>query len=121
MESTFLMSREAPTNGYTGQFCWRKSREPREGNGKDVIGDELMNSPGYLFRVRCATNDQGVITKAHYGKIRAGMKFSGIWPVGSSLSFVYYLNPTPNDRNLEFDTKKNLLKNVKNSERVVSP
>ncbi len=119
--STFLMHREAPTNGYAGQLSWRVASTPKEGNGNDEIVDDLKSSPGYLFRVRSATNDQGVITKAYYGKIRAGMKFSGIWPEGSSLSFLYYLNPTPNDRNLEFDPKRNLLQNLQSTEFVDLP
>lgn len=35
--------------------------------------------------------------------------------------FTYYLNPTPNDRNLEFDPKRNLLQGLKATERVESP
>jgi hypothetical protein len=31
---------------------------------------------------------------------------------GAKLGMKYYLNPTPNDRNLEFDSKQNLLKNL---------
>jgi hypothetical protein len=37
------------------------------------------------------------------------------------LLFTYYLNPTPNDRNLEFDPKRNLFTNLKDEERVTAP
>jgi hypothetical protein len=33
------------------------------------------------------------------------------------VSFIYYFNPTPNDRNLEFDGKNNLLKEQSSRER----
>jgi hypothetical protein len=37
------------------------------------------------------------------------------------MNFHYYLNPTPNDRNVEFDPKQNLLKNLKPDEGVSAP
>lgn len=35
--------------------------------------------------------------------------------------FTYYLNPTPNDRNIEFDPKRNLFTNLSSSEEVRDP
>jgi len=37
------------------------------------------------------------------------------------MGFDYYLNPTPNDRNVEFDPKRNLMKNLKPLEEVTEP
>jgi hypothetical protein len=37
------------------------------------------------------------------------------------MQFTYYLNPTPNDRNIEFDPKQNLIHNLKSFERVTAP
>jgi hypothetical protein len=37
------------------------------------------------------------------------------------MQFRYYLNPTPNDRNMECDPKQNLLKGLKSSEQVREP
>jgi hypothetical protein len=37
------------------------------------------------------------------------------------VSFTYYLNPTPNDRNLEFDGKNNLFKDPESLEEVYNP
>jgi hypothetical protein len=48
--------------------------------------------------------------RAHYGKI-----------YGDFMNFTYYLNPTPNDRNVEFDPKRNLFTNLKDDERVTMP
>lgn len=39
----------------------------------------------------------------------------------ANLRFTYYLNPTPNDRNVEFDPKRNLFTNLKSDERVTAP
>jgi hypothetical protein len=37
------------------------------------------------------------------------------------VDFTYYFNPTPNDRNLEFDPKRNLLTNLEYEERANQP
>ena len=37
------------------------------------------------------------------------------------IGFAYYLNPTPNDRNIEFDPKRNLFTNLKTEEQVTAP
>lgn len=40
---------------------------------------------------------------------------------GSKLRLAYYLNPTPNDRNMEFDPKRNLLTGLTPFEEVSEP
>jgi hypothetical protein len=41
------------------------------------------------------------------------------WKIyGDFMQFRYYLNPTPNDRTVEFDPKQNLLGGLKSFERV---
>ena len=37
------------------------------------------------------------------------------------ISFVYCFNPEPNDRNLEFDSKRNLLEGLDAADRVLAP
>jgi hypothetical protein len=39
---------------------------------------------------------------------------------GACVYFAYYFNPTPNDRNIEFDTEKNLFKG-KGLNRIMTP
>ena len=58
----------------------------------------------YYFRVRTVLDENGEIESAHYGKIYGDFEFSPY----EEISFRYYLNPTPNDRNLEFDPERNL-------------
>ena len=37
------------------------------------------------------------------------------------MHFRYYLNPTPKDRNIEFDPKQNLIHNLQSFEQVRQP
>jgi hypothetical protein len=60
--------------------------------------------------VRTVKDHAGNIVSARYGKI-----------YGDFMQFSYYLNPTPNDRNIEFDPKQNLLGGLKSFERVSAP
>jgi hypothetical protein len=53
---------------------------------------------GYYCRVRSEILPNGE-TNCLYGKI-----------YGDFPAMTYYLNPTPNDRNVEFDPKRNLMK-----------
>lgn len=119
--SSFTMSRMATNEGYRSSIQWRKARAIREGIGNDVKVDELKEAPGYLFRIRSETNEVGVLTNACYGKIHPGIEFGGAGKDGCYLKFTYYLNPAPNDRNLEFDPKRNLFKDLKSTEQVREP
>jgi hypothetical protein len=64
----------------------------------------------YFFRVRTTLDEKGNVKSALYGKI-----------YGDFMQFTYYLNPTPNDRNVEFDPKQNLLKGLQSFEQVTAP
>ena len=62
-----------------------------------VIKDDANPYRNYYFRVRTNLDADGKVVSAHYGKI-----------YGDFMSFIYYFNPTPNDRNVEYDPKRNL-------------
>jgi hypothetical protein len=81
--SFLLSSHDAPADGYQPQYEQTHMPNP----------DRI-----YYFRVRTVLDSQGNILSTHYGKI-----------YGDFMQFSYYLNPTPNDRNVEFDPKHNLL------------
>ncbi len=93
--SDFWSAYEAPADGYTNRLLIfeRSDGAVTETNddGRDL----------YYFRIRTQTNAVGEITNALYGQIRG--RING--------RFTYYLNPTPNDRNVEFDPKRNLFTN----------
>jgi hypothetical protein len=73
--------------------------------------------PAYFVRTRVALDEKGEIASANYAKITSPIHFD---PRGR-IEFTYVFNPTPNDRNLEFDTSKNKFNDLKFEERVVKP
>ena len=106
MEGSGLRSpHEALTNGYQSQIVRLNISHP----GQKLIFDYDENRV-YLFRVRTTIDDRGNIVNACYGKI-----------YGDFMQFSYYLNPTPNDRNVEFDPQQNLMKNLGPLEGVMEP
>lgn len=72
-------------------------------NNKQTLDEDL----NYFFRVRTKRNEKGEIVSALYGKIYGPIEFR-IFTNGMDAQFTYYLNPTPNDRNTEFEAKRNL-------------
>ena len=95
----------APKDGYQPRIVQRNYRlsvedKPHEDNKEHRGRDGDQN---YFFRVRTETK-YGAVVGALYGKIHDDFE----WLTDGTLKFTYYLNPTPNDRNVEFDPKKNL-------------
>ena len=63
----------------------------------------------YTFRIRSRRDDKGKLVEAYYGKIYGDFEFEGDDKKGLiGVKFLYYLNPTSLDRNLEWDKKNNL-------------
>ena len=61
------------------------------------------------FRIRSRFDENGNLIEAYYGKIYGDFRFKGTETFGfNGASFLYYLNPTSLDRNLEWDMKNNL-------------
>ena len=107
--SVTLRIRTAPEGGYCDSYnCW-------EGVGRDLQPissyDKLRD---FCFRIRTRKNDKGEIVEAFYGKIYGDISFAPAFdPLENiaSVCMLYYLNPTPLDRNLEWDMKTNLCPN----------
>ncbi len=110
--------RVAPETGYLSKtICWGGWMPcGRYIDGEYLPGEEYRCSADknrcYAFRIRSRLDAQGQITHALHGKIY------GDFDLGNQpqdhirmVSFFYYLNPTPNDRNLEWDMKHNLCPN----------
>jgi len=102
----------APEKDYITNIVKRIYQTENQPSHSDVREDQ-----NYFFRIRTKKDDKGNIVSAFYGKIYGD--FSG-FDYGK-LTFRYYLNPTPNDRNMEFDPKRNLFKNLKSTEEVREP
>ena len=99
-----LKIREAPLDGYEQRcFSWfgrDKNIQPERSDDKRKC---------QAFRIRTAKNSEGKIISALYGKVYGGFPLTyKIQDHPSGVSFTYYLNLTPNDRNLEWDMVHNL-------------
>lgn len=96
---------EAPETGYEGEVTKVNISHPPETVEWDYDPDR-----NYFIRVRTVLDEHGNVRSALYGKI-----------YGDFMHFSYYLNPTPNDRNIEFDPKRNLLGGLQGAEGVDRP
>jgi hypothetical protein len=93
--SGLISSNEAPMDGY----------QPKYEKTQTSISDKI-----YYFRIHTKLDDSGNVVSARYGKI-----------YGDFMQFTYYLNPTPNDRDIEFDPKQNLIQGLQSFEQAKSP
>ena len=76
-----------------------------------ICSEYLTKRVGYIFRTRTKVDEQGNLISARYGKIypSSGLLFK-VWKNQESILHLhYYLNPTENDTNLEYDPNQNLL------------
>jgi hypothetical protein len=111
------LPRQAPAGGYEPKLT--KHQQTERGQVPHI---EFRDDQNYFFRVRTKKDAQGNIVSALYGKIDGDFnQESGGIVARGWLSFTYYLNPEPNSRNMEFDPKQNLFKNLPPLERVTAP
>jgi hypothetical protein len=90
--SQLKSAQQAPATGYDPKWVQIRRRTTDK-----IIEWNYDTNRKYYFRVRTVLDKDGNIVSALYGKI-----------YGDFLYFTYYLNPTSNDRNVEFDPDKNL-------------
>jgi hypothetical protein len=101
----------ASENGYTTNVV---KRVVKDQNG---LHSDIRDDQNYFFRVRTMKDDKDNIVSALYGKIYGDFQFDE----RGRVTFTYYLNPTPNDRNVEFDPAKNLFTKLLSREEVREP
>jgi len=106
--SEMKMPHLAPKEGYQSEeiVIEKKSYKSNEEETEEMrhflkFGKDKPS--GYYIRTR-VTEVDGKAINANYAKLPRMIE---VGPAGS-LSFVYYFNPTANDRNLEFHPKSNL-------------
>ena len=111
LADSYLLVREAPAEGYQHEHM---SYSGEDKDGVAVMSWYPYNSRAYCFRIRAKVDDKGKVIAGYYGKVPSGFMFRYVMmedrttiPVGA-LSFEYYLNLTPLDRNLEWDFENNL-------------
>ena len=102
--SALMGEHAAPETGYSPEINLYADRMP----GKVVRLKESSADEYYIFRSR--TRGTGSGQESHYGRIWGQIGYGSEHKdtVSGELFFHYYFNPTPNDRNLEFDGKTNL-------------
>ena len=103
---------KAPEEGYVSSLNKRVYYARNKQGESNIRADQ-----NYFFRVRTVKDAEGNILGALYGKIHGDFQFNQ----RGGLTFTYYLNPTSNDRNVEFDPKRNLFKNLTSLEEVHAP
>lgn len=114
--SALKLPRIAPADGYVQPLVLSNRRLPGS-----FVERDLKEERNYFFRVRTVRDQDGQIVSALYGKIDGDIRFSPIHSKTCSLMFTYYWNPTINDRNMEFDPKRNLLTGLKYDQQVSAP
>jgi len=104
--SQFRSAYEAQESGYEPQYYLVTDRT----QAKTLQTIEWNNAEYLTFRSRIVRDDEGNIISSHYGKIVSmrNYGFDEKNPNGASVTFTYYFNPTPNDRNIEYDPNENL-------------
>ena len=101
--------RTAPEDGYKPDYLVTKGRD----NNVKYFSSSNPDR-NFAFRIRTKKDKNGKIVSAYYGKIYGDIEIKKPYTVEISVaapSFMYYLNPTPLDRNLEWDVKTNLCPN----------
>ncbi|MGA0898961.1 MAG: hypothetical protein ACO3SO_01000 [Luteolibacter sp.] len=116
--SKFKTAREAPIEGYVNikEFVSRSSTD------RGYAGTTKPSN--YIFRARTILDQQGKLQSCHHGKLvnAVDVHFGAGKPdTNPVVSFTYYFNPTPNDRNLEFEPKENLFGALEWDEEVREP
>lgn len=91
----------APVSGYEPSLAKKAFADP-ETKQITVGFDPTQN---YYLRIRTKLDENGNIEQANYAKFYGDIEF---W-VDGNMRFTYYFNSEVNDRNLEFDTSRNLL------------
>lgn len=117
--SELRLSAAAPSEGYAPELSKGLSHTPANGwKDNEREGNKEQN---YYFRVRTALDEQGNVKSALYGKIHGDFALDPINSKTTWILFTYYLNSEPNSRNVEFNPKQNLFKNLSAGEQVKEP
>ena len=104
--------RRGSDDGRSGRIVRRQGRRKRverTGNWECEYFNDTDANRCATFRIRSRYDEKGNLVEAYYGKIYGDFTFEGHLNRGViAVRFLYYLNPTPLDRNLEWDMKNNL-------------
>lgn len=113
--SEYKFAYEAPEDGYSPVF------EVTESRGLDRSRIEINVKNPLFVRIRTQLDDEGKIISTHYCKIPSGIYPVGVLGKSPGFEISYYCNPTPNDRNVEFDMSRNVFKDLEITEIPTAP
>ena len=116
-QSELRFPKTAPADSYviSNLFMAVKSTMDNEWKTNSV------SATNFFFRVRSKYDENQQLTSALYGKLLGPIIVNIQGTKTAKLYFTYYLNPTPLDRNMEFDLEKNLFKNLNMEEQPRKP
>jgi hypothetical protein len=105
--SAFKSPHHADTNDvYTQELRFTFDRPSDTGR---YVDGRMTAEECIVFRSRTRIDKDGRLVGAHYGKIYGPLKFATSHRGPGSMKPLFYLNPTENDTNLEYDPRRNLL------------
>lgn len=106
--SVLISGYQAPESGYVREI----TRTLKRNGEKTQFLSDVDFHRNFYFRTRTQATQDGQIISAYYGKIYGDFLFQAAnkdWGYPATLALVTtYFNPTPNDRNVEFDPERNL-------------
>lgn len=97
-DAELRLPHSAPEAGYQPELHYGPS-------SPTALRPKENDKSGFFVRSRVKLDEKGQIVSANYAKIHGDF----VMRADKGIHFCYYYNPTPNDRNLEFDTKRNLM------------
>ena len=115
--SDLHLPRYAPEDGYEPKLVKQMGRPLKEA----AINRTSRESQNYFIRIRTVLDENGKIKSALYGKVIGDIACDIINSKNGFIQFAYCLNPNSNDRNMEFDPKRNLVGDIPFAERVTEP
>lgn len=113
--SALRLDHNAPSDGYQSAFDFKTAALPPD----NMIHTSVRDDMNYYVRTRTVKDAEGRIVSCNYGKIHGDFKFDV--RETRRIYFTYYLNPTSNDRNVEFDPTRNLFQDLPLGEEVQDP
>lgn len=114
--SLLRLPRIAPESGYKNQLKTSIRRQPGAPTFQDAKSD--MN---YFYRVRTILDEKGEIRSSLYGKIHGDIVLAPMNSKTCKIIFDYYLNAVANDRNVEWDSKRNLAVGLGEEQKLTAP
>lgn len=104
----------APESGYKSSLVLRRKALYEQKSSQWLNDSKPGNN--YYLRLRTVLDENGNVIRANFGKIYGNFEF-----LDYIKAEAYYFNPIANDRNVEFDTKRNLATPLKSFDKVLMP